>query len=126
MVAKGEEQEQNLYSKVRNAEYSRQKQEQSVRHLQQQLQEVRRKNAAKVKEEIATRNRQEMELQQALIREKAELDKVMYMYTLELHMARILVVLSTVKFLTLAFESHCWCLLVFASGFGGRCSLAHT
>lgn len=76
MVSKGEEQEQNLYGKVRNAEYSRQKQEQSVRRLQQQLNEVKRKNAAKVKAEISLRNKQEMELEQLLLKEKAELDKV--------------------------------------------------
>lgn len=76
MVNKGEDQEQNLYNKVRNAEYSRQKQEQTVRRLQQQLGEVRRKNAATMTKEIAERNRQEMELEQLLLREKAELDKV--------------------------------------------------
>ena len=76
MVSKGEELEQNLYNKVRNAEYARQKQEQSVRHLQQQLQEVKRKNAIKVKQEIAERNRKEIELEQQLMKEKAELDKV--------------------------------------------------
>ena len=76
MVAKGEDHEQNLYSKVRNAEYTRQKQEQSVRRIQQQLHEVRRKNAAIVTKELAERNRQETELEQLLYKEKAELDKV--------------------------------------------------
>ena len=76
MVNKGEEVEQSLYNKVRNAEYARQKQEQSVRHLQQQLQDAKRKNAIRVKQEISDRNKQEMELQQQLVKEKAELDKV--------------------------------------------------
>ena len=76
MVSKGEEQEQNLYGKVRNAEYSRQKQEQSVRRLQQQLNQVKKKNASTVKQEMSNRNKQEMELEQLLVREKAELDKV--------------------------------------------------
>ncbi|XP_052790605.1 myosin-11-like isoform X1 [Mya arenaria] len=75
MVTKGEEQEQHLYGKVRNAEYSRQKQDQAVRRLQQQLAEVKRRNAAIVKQTLAERNQEEVELEQALIREKAELDK---------------------------------------------------
>ncbi|XP_052790622.1 E3 ubiquitin-protein ligase BRE1A-like isoform X3 [Mya arenaria] len=76
MVTKGEEQEQHLYGKVRNAEYSRQKQDQAVRRLQQQLAEVKRRNAAIVKQTLAERNQEEVELEQALIREKAELDKM--------------------------------------------------
>ncbi|XP_052240434.1 trichohyalin-like isoform X2 [Dreissena polymorpha] len=76
MVSKGEEQEQMLYGKVRNAEYGRQKQEQAVRRLQQQLAEVKRRNAAIVKQTLAERNQEEVELEQALIREKAELDKM--------------------------------------------------
>lgn len=35
MVAKGEEEETRLFNKVREAEYARQKQEQSVKRLQQ-------------------------------------------------------------------------------------------
>ena len=76
MVMKGEDQEQTLYAKVRNAEYSRQQQEQNVRRVQLQLQELKRKNAAAVTQELASVNAKEMELEQQLIREKAELDKV--------------------------------------------------
>ncbi|KAL4239220.1 hypothetical protein ACF0H5_000037 [Mactra antiquata] len=90
MVNKGEDQEQNLYNKVRNAEYSRQKQEQTVRRLQQQLSEIRRKNATSLTKEMVDRNRQEMELEQLLLREKAELDKTHAereesYYTLQVH-----------------------------------------
>lgn len=90
MVAKGEDYEQNLYSKVRNAEYNRQKQEQSVRRLQQQLSELRKKNAATVTKEIAERHQQEVELEQLLVKEKAELDKTHAQreesyYTLQVH-----------------------------------------
>ncbi|XP_060559661.1 trichohyalin-like isoform X3 [Ruditapes philippinarum] len=90
MVAKGEDYEQNLYSKVRNAEYTRQKQEQSVRRIQQQLNEVKRKNAAIVTKELAERNKQEVELEQLLYKEKAELDKAHAQreesyYTLQVH-----------------------------------------
>ena len=76
MVTKGEDQEQTLYAKVRNAEYTRQQQEQNVRRIQLQLQELKRKNAALVKQELASVNREEQDLEQQLIREKAELDKV--------------------------------------------------
>ena len=76
MVNKGEEQEQVLYNSVRNAEYSRQKQDQKVRRLQQNLAEMKRKNAAKMKIDAMERKKAEDEIQQVLIREKAELDKV--------------------------------------------------
>ncbi|KAL5018192.1 hypothetical protein ScPMuIL_003914 [Solemya velum] len=74
MVTKGEEAEHNLYSKVRNAEYSRQKQELVVKKLKNKLQEERQKNAERVKEDLAIQARTEQELEQRLLREKAELD----------------------------------------------------
>lgn len=76
MVNKGEDQEKNLYNQVRNSEYARQKQEQSVRRIQQQLAEIKRKNSIKIREELSERQRVEREIEQAFIREKAELDKV--------------------------------------------------
>ncbi|XP_033742721.1 trichohyalin-like isoform X2 [Pecten maximus] len=75
MVTKGDDLEQNLYNKVRNAEYTRQKQEQAVRRLQQTLADVKRKNSIKIRQELSERQREEKELQEKLIREKAELDK---------------------------------------------------
>lgn len=76
MVTKGEEVEQELYANVRSSEYARQKQDQEVRRTQQTLAELRRINAIKMKEDMVERKRQEEQLQQKLIREKAELDKV--------------------------------------------------
>jgi hypothetical protein len=76
MVTKGDETEHSLYNKMRNAEYARQKQEQTVRRMQQQLADLKRKNAIRVKTELAETHREEKELEQSLIREKAELDKV--------------------------------------------------
>ncbi|RUS79894.1 hypothetical protein EGW08_012332 [Elysia chlorotica] len=76
MVTKGEEVEQELYANVRSSEYARQKQDQEVRRTQQTLAEMRRINAIKMKEDMVERKRQEEMLQQKLIREKAELDKV--------------------------------------------------
>ena len=76
MVSKGEEMEQQLYANVRSSEYARQKQDQEVRRTQQTLAELKRINAIKMKEDMVERKRQEEELQQKLIREKAELDKV--------------------------------------------------
>ena len=75
MVTKGEDHEKNLYNKVRNSEYARQKQEQNVRRLQQQLADVKRKNSIKIRQELSERQRLEKEIEQSLIREKAELDK---------------------------------------------------
>ena len=79
MVTKGEEVEQELYANVRSSEYARQKQDQEVRRTQQTLAELRRINAIKMKEDMVERKRQEEMLQQKLIREKAELDKVSQM-----------------------------------------------
>ncbi|XP_048761242.1 trichohyalin-like isoform X2 [Ostrea edulis] len=76
MVTKGDEMEHSLYNKMRNAEYARQKQEQTVRRMQQQLADLKRKNAIRVKTELAETHREEKDLEQSLIREKAELDKV--------------------------------------------------
>ena len=53
-----------------------------MRRLQQQLQEMKRRNAAIVKKELATVNKQEQELEQLLYREKDELDKVRAMILL--------------------------------------------
>ncbi|XP_013420487.1 myosin-11 [Lingula anatina] len=75
-VTKAEEYEHSLYNKVREAEYARQKQEQTVRRLQNKLLEAKRKNAVKLKEEMVTIQKLEEELQQELVREKAALDKV--------------------------------------------------
>ncbi|XP_064621413.1 trichohyalin-like isoform X1 [Lineus longissimus] len=75
-VRKSEEIEQDLYGKVRNAEYARQKQEQSVRRMQNKLGEIKRKNAVKLKEETVNCQNAEREMEQQLIREQAELDKV--------------------------------------------------
>ncbi|XP_041363124.1 golgin subfamily A member 6-like protein 6 [Gigantopelta aegis] len=76
MVNKGDDLEQSLYNKVRNAEYARQQQEQSVRRMQQTLAEIKRINNLKLTQEIVDRQRQEKELEQRLLKEKAELDKV--------------------------------------------------
>ena len=79
MVGKGEDQEYNLHNRVKNAEYARQKQEQRVRKLNQQLMELKRKNAVKIKNEMTEVERSEKELEQQLIREQAELTKVTIM-----------------------------------------------
>ena len=81
MVHRAEEREHNLFSRVRNAEYARQKQEQSVRKAQQELYEVKRQNAQKIKEEMSQLTKQEQELEQKLIREQAQLAKVSYSFS---------------------------------------------
>ena len=85
MVSKGDDMEHSLYNKMRNAEYARQKQEQTVRRMQQQLAELKRKNAVRVKNELAQTHKEEKDLEQALIREKAELDKVKFISLVPYH-----------------------------------------
>ena len=78
MVHRAEEREHSLFSRVRNAEYARQKQEQSVRKAQQELYEIKRQNAQKIKEEMSQLTKQEQELEQKLLREQAQLAKVSF------------------------------------------------
>ncbi|ELU18781.1 hypothetical protein CAPTEDRAFT_229333 [Capitella teleta] len=75
-VTKGEEAEYALYNKVKNAEYARQKQEQSVRRLSNKLLEMKRVNAVKIKEEMTERTKEEQEMHQRLQREQAMLNKM--------------------------------------------------
>ena len=76
IVAKGEEKEHNLYNRVRNAEYARQKQEQQVRRMQGKLHDLKRKNAEKIKTEMTDLEKQERQMEQKLVREQAALAKV--------------------------------------------------
>ena len=78
IVHRAEEREHSLFSRVRNAEYARQKQEQSVRKAQQELYEIKRQNAQKIKEEMSQLTKQEQELEQKLLREQAQLAKVSF------------------------------------------------
>ncbi|XP_076454230.1 uncharacterized protein LOC143289165 [Babylonia areolata] len=75
MVRKDEDREQELFSAVREAEYARQKKDQEVRRLQQRLLTVRAHNQQRLKQEQLKVNQSEKELEQTLLREKAELDK---------------------------------------------------
>ena len=76
MVAKDEEREQSLYNSVRESEYARQKQDQEVRRIQHRLLSMRAQNAQKLKQEQMKINLTEQQLEQQLVKEKAELDKV--------------------------------------------------
>jgi len=89
-VNKAEEKELTLYNKVRNVEYSRQKQEQNVRRLQNQLLEAKRQNAAKLQVEMAELSKTEMEIYHKLQREQAELAKVNSNFTVDHNGACIL------------------------------------
>ena len=80
MVRRAEEREHSLFNRVRNAEYARQKQEQNLRKAQQELYDIKRQNAQKIKEEITQLDKQEQELEQKLQREQAQLAKVMYLF----------------------------------------------
>ena len=76
MVRKGEEVEYNLYNKVKNAEYARQKKEQEVKKMQVKLSDTKRENSQKIKQEMTDLQRQEREIEQKLQREQAQLAKV--------------------------------------------------
>lgn len=75
-MTKDQEREQALFASVREAEYARQQHDAEVRRLQQQLHAMRAQNAHKLKEEAVRCSRTEKELQEKLLRQKAELDKV--------------------------------------------------
>ncbi|XP_074647251.1 uncharacterized protein LOC141903151 [Tubulanus polymorphus] len=75
-VKKDEDVEHDLFNKVRNTEYNRQKQEQVVRHLQSQLASLKRENALKLKQEMIERSNNEKDIHQKLQREQAELAKM--------------------------------------------------
>lgn len=76
MASKNEDREQSLYQTVRESEYARQKQDAEVRRLQQKLASVRAQNAQKLKTEHMRCTLNEKELEQALVKERAELDKM--------------------------------------------------
>ncbi|XP_059168336.1 trichohyalin-like isoform X1 [Physella acuta] len=76
MVTKGQDKELLLHTKVRTAELSRQQQEHKVQRLQQELADVKRLNASKLKGEIVERSLEEQELERSLLKEKAQLEKV--------------------------------------------------
>jgi len=75
-MSKSEERELVLYNKVRNAEYARQKQEQIVKRLQSKLNDVKKLNAHKIKQEMTELSRKETELANSLQKEAAALAKV--------------------------------------------------
>ena len=78
MVTKGEEEENRLYNKVREAEYARQKQEQAVKRTHVKYQQTKTKNSQDMKKKLTEVVKSEKEIEQNLLREQALLDKVMF------------------------------------------------
>lgn len=76
MVTKGEEEENRLYNKVREAEYARQKQEQSVKRVQTKYQQTKNNNSQEMKKQLTEFIKKEKEFEQKIVREQAMLDKV--------------------------------------------------
>lgn len=76
IAAKDEEVEQELYKNVKEAEFLRRKKENELKKLQEEFIELKKQNAARVKEVLAKAFQEEQEFQQKLFREKAKLDKV--------------------------------------------------
>lgn len=75
-VTKGEDMEYNLYNRVKNAEYKRQKEEQALRRLHNELEEIKRQNSASIKSQLAEAAQKEDELKQKLTKVHAQLAKV--------------------------------------------------
>ncbi|XP_070544215.1 trichohyalin-like [Ptychodera flava] len=74
-VNKQEELEQDLYNKVRQAEYSRKQKEQLCKRLSSKLDELKRQNSVKMKEMAVTCLSQEKDVEQSLQRAQADLYK---------------------------------------------------
>lgn len=68
--------EHDLRKTVKEAEFERRKKEQEIQRLQEELIRKKREDAIRIREEIARAEQEEKELEQHLIREKAQLDKV--------------------------------------------------
>ncbi|XP_048590371.1 trichohyalin isoform X2 [Nematostella vectensis] len=77
IVSKLEESEHALYNRVRAAEMQRRKQEQIVTRLSTDFDMLRRDNARKIKETAVQCHKKEVEIEQKLLREKAELNKLL-------------------------------------------------
>ncbi|XP_071808859.1 uncharacterized protein [Asterias amurensis] len=74
-VTKQEEIEHDLSTRVRTSEYARKQKEQQCKRLQQQLAELKRKNAQRIKEQMIECSQREKELEQKILREQSELFK---------------------------------------------------
>ena len=75
-MKKDEDFEHDLFTKVRNAEYSRQKKEQDVKRLAAALAEAKRVNAVKLKQEMLDKQKEEKDLEQELAKHQADLSRV--------------------------------------------------
>ena len=76
LVQKDDDLEQDLYKTVKEAEFLRRKRESELKKLQEQFIELKKQNAAQIKEIIAKAAAEEQEFQQKLLREKAKVDRV--------------------------------------------------
>lgn len=75
-MTKQEEIEYNLSNRVRDAELNRKQREQTCKRLMSKLLEMRRKNAAKLKQEMVEMSKEEKALEQKILREQSYLFKV--------------------------------------------------
>ncbi len=76
-MTKLEEIEHDLSNKVRAAEYTRKQKEQSCRRMGNQLAELKRRNQQKMKQIMLECLAGERDLEQKILREQAELYKVL-------------------------------------------------
>lgn len=76
-VSRFDEHEHSLYAQVKTAEASRKKQDQVVNRLQVELDTMKRNNARRLKDAAMKAKKAEIELEQKLLRETAELTKAL-------------------------------------------------
>lgn len=76
LVQKDNEIEQELYKSVKEAEFMRRKKDMELKKLQERLIELKKQNAAQIKELIAKAHNDEQEFEQKILKEKSKLDKV--------------------------------------------------
>lgn len=74
-VAKDEECEKELYKSVKEAEFLRRKKDNELKKMQDGLNDMKKKNAAEIKQAIAKAFAEEEEFKQKILREKAQLDR---------------------------------------------------
>ena len=78
IVMKNDEVEHDLKKSVRETESEKRKKEQELQRMQEELMRKKREDAAKIREEIARAEREERELEHALVKEKSRLDQVRF------------------------------------------------
>jgi hypothetical protein len=79
IAQKDDDYENDLYKQVKESEFNRRKQEKELKELQDKLSQKKRENSQMVKHLLQKVYEEEQQLYNTIIREKAKLDKVIYL-----------------------------------------------